>query len=265
MNPFQKTHKQVSIFITAGYPHRESLPEQLIHLQESGVDFIEIGIPFSDPMADGPVIQHTSSVALENGMSIDLLFRQLAAVRNRVSVPLVLMGYLNPVLQYGLGNFLAKCLELNIASLILPDLSYELYSTRYAKIFGAYDVPVTFLITPSTDNRRVQMIAAGCQKSFVYLVGQSSITGNGYRIDDAKQQRYRELKALCGETPLFLGFGIDSPEKRDQGFEACDGVIIGSAYLESLAEGSSEAFLRDLIDFPAGLSGTNGFARTLTE
>lgn len=248
MNPFRQTHKQVSIFTTAGFPQLESLADQLIRLQESGVDFIEIGIPFSDPMADGPVIQSTSSMALENGMTLDLLFRQLKSVRSQISVPLVLMGYLNPVLQFGLGNFLAKCQELNIASLILPDLSYELYSTRYAKIFQAYDVPVTFLITPATDNERVQTIAQSCARSFVYLVGQTSITGNGYLIDESKQQRYRELKTLCGDTPLFLGFGIDSPEKRDQGFQECDGVIIGSAYLKSLAEGTSESFLQSMLN-----------------
>lgn len=248
MNPFRQKHKQVSIFTTAGFPQLESLADQLIRLQESGVDFIEIGIPFSDPMADGPVIQSTSSMALENGMTLDLLFRQLKSVRSQISVPLVLMGYLNPVLQFGLGNFLAKCQELNIASLILPDLSYELYSTRYAKIFQAYDVPVTFLITPATDNERVQTIAQSCARSFVYLVGQTSITGNGYLINESKQQRYRELKTLCGDTPLFLGFGIDSPEKRDQGFQECDGVIIGSAYLKSLAEGTSESFLQSMLN-----------------
>lgn len=247
MNPFYKTLKQVSIFTQGGFPQLESLPDQLVRLQESGVDFIEIGIPFSDPMADGPVIQHTSSVALANGMTLDLLFRQLATVRNQMTIPLVLMGYLNPVLQYDLGNFLAKCQELRIASLILPDLSYELYKTRYAKIFQAYNVPLTFLITPATDNERVKQIAEACERSFVYLVGQTSITGNGYEIDDVKQKRYRELKTLCGKTPLFLGFGIDSPEKRDQGFQECDGVIIGSAYLKSITEGSSETFLKGIM------------------
>lgn len=247
MNPFYKTLKQVSIFTQAGYPQLESLADQLITLQKSGVDFIEIGIPFSDPMADGPVIQHTSSIALENGMTLDLLFRQLSQVRDQLTVPIVLMGYLNPVLQYGLGNFLAKCQDLNIASLILPDLSYELYETRYAKVFEAYNVPLTFLITPATDDERVKNIAAACRESFVYLVGQTSITGNGYLIDEVKQARYRELKALCGVTPLFLGFGIDSPQKRDQGFQECDGVIIGTAYLKSLAEGTSETFLENMM------------------
>ena len=247
MNPFYKTFKLVSIFTQAGFPQPESLPDQLIRLQESGVNFIEIGIPFSDPMADGPVIQHTSSVALANGMTLDLLFLQLTGVRSQITIPLVLMGYLNPVLQYGLGNFLAKCQELRIASLIIPDLSYELYKARYINVFQAYDVPLTFLITPATDNERVKSIACACERSFVYLVGQTSITGNGYSIDEAKQARYRELKALCGKTPLFLGFGIDSPEKRDQGFEECDGVIIGSAYLKSLAEGSSETFLKGIM------------------
>jgi len=247
MNPFIQQHKQLSVFVTAGFPTLESLPEQLLYLQSQGIDFIEIGIPFSDPMADGPVIQHTSSIALENGMQLDLLFRQIASVREQLTIPLVLMGYLNPVLQYDLGKFLGKCQELKIASVILPDLSVELFETKYLAVFSSFNVPVTFLITPNTPNERVSRIATVCAKSFVYLVGQNSITGNSYTIDAAMQKRYAELKSLCRTTPLFLGFGIDSKAKKEQAFQQCDGAIVGSAYLKALEIQTENVFLSKLI------------------
>lgn len=246
MNPFRNEHKQISIFITAGYPQIDSLPQQLLFLQEQGIDFIEIGIPFSDPMADGPMIQHTSSIALQNGMHVALLFKQLASVREQLDLPLVLMGYLNPVLQFGLELFLHNCRELHVASLILPDLSAELYAAKYKEIFDQYGVPITFLITPATPDERVSHIARVCENSFVYLVGCNSITGHGYAIDESLQLRYRALKTLCGTTPLFLGFGIDSRAKTEQGFRECDGVIIGSAYLEALAAGNERDFIGNI-------------------
>jgi len=246
MNPFIKNKKQVSIFVTAGYPHFDSLKGQLLQLQEQGVDFAEVGIPFSDPMADGPVIQETSTVALRNGMKLELLLQQLESMRNDIHIPLVLMGYLNPVLQFGLDNFLSRCHKLGIKSLILPDLSLELYQNRYREIFEKYGIPVTFLITPLTPDDRVQRIAKACRNSFVYLVGQNSITGQGYAISDALATRYAQLKALCGETPLFLGFGIDSKEKKEKAFEGVDGVIVGTAYLKAVKSGEEVAFLENL-------------------
>lgn len=247
MNPFQQTHKQLSIFVTAGYPQLHSLPETLLELQEKGVDFIEIGIPFSDPMADGPVIQHTSTVALENGMTPDLLFEQLESVREQLHVPLVLMGYFNPVLQYGIHLFLAKCAQLRITSLILPDLPVELYLSQYKEAFEQAGVSLTFLITPKTSDERIRTIAALSRQSFVYLVGQNSITGTAYEISDSLQKRYVEIKRLCGETPLMLGFGIDSVERKEQAFRSCDGAIVGSAYLKAVADGTTTHFLDNLL------------------
>lgn len=246
MNPFIKEKKQVSIFVTAGYPNIDSLSGQIELLQQQGVDFIEVGIPFSDPMADGPVIQETSMVALKNGMKLELLLQQLETIKDKISVPIVLMGYLNPVLQFGLEAFLKRCQGLNVASLILPDMSVELYSARYKNLFEQYSIQPTFLVTPLTPNERVSAIAEVCKNSFVYLVGQNSITGAGYELGD-KLDRYKELKALCGTTPLFLGFGIDSVEKKQQGFQTCDGVIVGTAYLKALKVEKHKEFLSELI------------------
>lgn len=247
MNRFKKDNKQVSIFVTAGYPKLDSLKGQLLQLQELDVDFAEVGIPFSDPMADGPVIQETSSIALANGMKLGLLLEQLDAMKNEIHIPLVLMGYLNPVLQFGLDAFLQKCRNLNIASLILPDLSIELYETKYRAAFEKYGIPVTFLVTPLTPNERVKRIAQVCQNSFVYLVGQNGITGQGYDISNTLSTRYAELKALCGSTPLFMGFGIDSKAKKEQAFKSVDGVIVGTAYLKAVKVGVEGKFLRRLV------------------
>jgi tryptophan synthase alpha chain len=246
MNPFKKDKKQLSIFVTAGYPELNSLKPQLLQLQELGVDFAEVGIPFSDPMADGPVIQETSTIALQNGMKLELLLQHLEAIQDEIHIPLVLMGYLNPVLQFGLDSFLSRCQKLGIASLILPDLSLELYEAKYKAVFKKYGVPVTFLITPATPNERVQRIAKACVESFVYLVGQNSITGQGYSINDALTARYRELKKLCNSTPLFIGFGIDSREKKKKAFESVDGAIVGTAYLKAMKNGNEREFLRGL-------------------
>lgn len=250
-NPFKQTHKQVSIFITAGFPERDSLPSQLLRLQEKGVDFIEIGIPFSDPMADGPVIQHTSSVALENGMTPDLLFEQLWSVRDQIHIPLVLMGYFNPVMQYGTEKFLEKCRQLRISSLILPDLPLEVYLTRFRTQFENAGIPLTFLVTPQTENERIKQIANVCRNSFVYLIGQNSITGTAYEFSAEQVKRYEEIKVLCGETPLILGFGIDSAEKKQLAFQSCDGVIIGSAYLKALQNDTATIFLEKILNTSA--------------
>lgn len=246
-NPFQQTHKQVSIFITAGFTELNSLPGQLLSLQEKGVDFIEIGMPFSDPMADGPVIQHCSSVALQNGMTPDVLFAQLESIRDKIHIPLVLMGYFNPVLQYGIPSFLEKCRQLRITSLILPDLPLELYLSEYKELVEGYGISITFLITPQTSDERIRQIAATCKNSFVYLVGQNSITGTTYTISEQQLGRYAEIKQLCGETPIMLGFGIDSYERKQQAFLHCDGAIIGTAYLKALQNGAENTFLNTLL------------------
>jgi tryptophan synthase alpha chain len=247
MNPFKKDKKQISIFITAGYPTLESTTEQILNLQASGIDFIEVGIPFSDPMADGPVIQETSSVALANGMQMDLLFDQLSSIKTQVTIPLVLMGYLNPVLQYGLDKFLEKCKTLEIASVILPDMSLELYERFYKTQFENYQIPVSFLITPLTNDDRIQKIAKISANSFVYLVSVTSITGGKIKIDNNIVNRYDEIKRRCSDTPVMIGFGISNSSDVKNAQKHSDGAIIGSAYLKAVANGDSASFVNELV------------------
>lgn len=246
-NPFIKQNKQISIFITAGYPSLESTTEQILLLQNKGIDFIEVGIPFSDPMADGPVIQQTSSIALANGMQMDLLFEQLDSIKDQVKIPLVMMGYLNPVLQYGLDKFLMKCKEQNIASVILPDMSLEIYERFHKKQFEQIGISVSFLITPLTQDDRIKKIAEASKNSFVYLVSKTSITGEKNDIDSKLVARYQEIKVLCAETPVMLGFGISTLKDIEKAHVHCDGAIIGSAFLKAVEKDSLVAFLDEIV------------------
>lgn len=235
MNPFKKNKKQLSIFITAGFPSLESTTTQILELQSRGVDFIEVGIPFSDPMADGEVIQKASAIALKNGMNLQLLFDQLLSMQLQIKVPIVLMGYLNPILQFGMKNFLEKCKSLNISSVIIPDLSLEIYERYYQSLFEKYDMPITFLITPEVSNERVKEIAIKCKKSFVYLVSKTSITG-GVDSKFDSQKDYLRIKSFCSEVPIMMGFGISTKKDVEQVYKYCDGAIIGSAFIKSILD-----------------------------
>lgn len=246
MNPFKQSKKLTSIFITAGYPTINSLPEQILQLQEQGIDFIEVGIPFSDPMADGPIIQESSSIAIQNGITLESIFSQLESIKAQVHIPLVLMGYFNSAMQYGLDDFMQKCDDLNIAGLIFPDLSFELLHSKYASLLE-YTTPFIPLITPSTSSERIRKIANQAENAFIYLVSNSSTTGSttskGLAID-----RIQEIKSICSSTPLMIGFGINSKEKLQEVHSLVDGGIIGSAYIQSIQENNSYAFIRELVE-----------------
>lgn len=247
MNPFFKTKKQLGLFVTAGYPELNSTREQVVFLSNQGVDFIEIGIPFSDPMADGPTIQSTSEKALANGMNLGVLFEQIATFKDEVKCPMVLMGYLNPVLTFGLEKFLNLCRENKIQSLILPDMSIELYERFYQKTFLEYGIDPCFLITPKTSNALVERIAACSKNSFVYLVSTNSITGSKADFQFDGQDRIAEIKSILGEIPLFVGFGISKKADVERVQQFADGAIIGSAYLNALAERKEKEFLAAII------------------
>jgi len=240
MNPFIKSHKQKSIFITAGYPKIDSLSGQINLLEKHNIDFIEVGIPFSDPLADGPTIQKTSEIAINNGMNLPLLFEQLRIIETKT--PLVLMGYLNPVLNFGIERFVLSCKECGIASVILPDMSLEIYERFYQSIFEEHQLPVSFLITPHTEVSRIQKIAKQGENSFVYLVSSNSTTGTGAKLD-LNNKRLKSIYDLMEGTPLMIGFGIKTKVDIENVHQFADGAIIGSAYLKALEFGKEEEFL----------------------
>lgn len=246
MNPFQKSKKQLSLFITAGYPLLESLNEQLELFQQMGIDFAEVGIPFSDPLADGPIIQKTSSIALKNGMNLSKLFDQLS--HRKTSIPIVLMGYLNPVLTFGVEQFLRKCRDCGVTTIILPDLSIEIYQRNYQKLFEKYEISPAFIVTPSSTNNRIKLSAELCKKSFVYVVSSNSTTGSSTNALMENDARYAEIKELCGTTPMFIGFGIKTREDVFNAQKHSDGAIVGSAYLEALGEDRASQFIQSLVD-----------------
>lgn len=242
MNPFKKENKQVSIFTTAGFPNRDSLSEQLDLFNEAGIDFIEVGIPFSDPLADGPVIQETSAIAIQNGMTIDGIFEQLSAINT--STPIVLMGYINPVMNYGFERFLQKASELKVVGLILPDMSVEIYERYYQPLFNKYQVNPIFLITPKTEESRIRKVAELCENSFVYLVSSNSTTGSNTEVSLGDE--VLRIKSICRETPLMIGFGIRNRETVERLWNYADGVIIGSAFLKAVMQKSERAFLEEI-------------------
>lgn len=239
-----KTTPALSIFTTAGFPTINSLNPQLELLTKMNVDFVEVGIPFSDPMADGPVIQQSSMTALKNGMNLTLLFEQLA--QRTSPIPIVLMGYLNPVLQFGLEKFLTLAKQNNVSGLILPDLSAELYEDRYQEIFEKYDIPVCFLVTPKTKNERITHAANLSKNGFIYLVSSNSTTGGAQKSNHDLATRYREIKSLCNTTPVVIGFGIRDKASFDKATQGLDGGIIGSAFIKALEREEEEVFLGEL-------------------
>lgn len=234
MNKFKKDKKQLSIFITAGFPELNSTGKQILELQSKGVDFIEVGIPFSDPMADGPTIQQSSEVALKNGMTLELLFEQLKAIKEEVKIPLVLMGYLNPVLAFGLEHFLAACQQVNVSTVIIPDLSFEIYQRFYQTTFEKHGVSLVFLVTPDTSEERISQIEQVSQNSFVYLVSSKKITGGQFKVTETLGKKYKKIRGLLKNTPLMMGFGISSLTDANKAQAYCDGAIIGSAYIKSI-------------------------------
>lgn len=238
------SHPLLSIFLTAGYPKLNDLSKQIKLLEKHRVDFVEIGIPFSDPLADGPIIQDSSGVALKNGMSLPLIFQQLKEIET--NLPLVLMGYLNPILQFGIEKFLLETKNAGIDKVILPDLSMEIYQRDYQSIFEKYGITPCFLVTPKTTNDRIQKAAQLSSRGFIYLVSTNSTTGANHDSTESLQLRYKEIKDLCRNTPVIMGFGIRDKVTFQQATKHVDGAIIGSAFIQALGNGKEEDFLTAL-------------------
>ena len=234
-NKLTENKKLLSIYFTAGYPKLDDTVEIIRQLEKSGVDFIEIGLPFSDPLADGPTIQASSQTALKNGMTTEVLFQQLKDIRNTISIPLILMGYYNPVLQFGVENFCKKCAEVGIDGLILPDLPLAEFQEHYAEIFKKYGLLNIFLITPQTSEERIRQIDEASE-GFIYMVSSASVTGNSSGFGDEQEAYFKRIASLSLSNRQIVGFGINNSETFQQATKYTNGAIIGSAFIKMLSE-----------------------------
>lgn len=232
-----KTKKEnvLSIYFTAGYPELNHTLPIIRELDKSGVDMIEIGMPFSDPVADGPVIQRSSEKALRNGMTVNLLFEQLAGIREITELPLILMGYINPVFKFGMENFLHKCRETGIDGTIIPDLPVEEYRESYEPLFDRYNIINIFLISPQTTSERIAYLDE-ISKGFLYMVSTAATTGTTNNFDDSQIAYFKRLNDLNLKTPGLIGFGISNKTTFVQACDYSNGAIIGSAFIRSLDE-----------------------------
>jgi tryptophan synthase alpha chain len=231
---FQEKKEQIlSVYFTAGYPNLEDTVPMIQELVKNGVDLIEIGMPFSDPVADGPVIQQSSLIALQNGMSIRKLFDQLIDIRKKVEIPLILMGYINPVLQYGVKDFCQKCKEVGIDGLIIPDLPMDVYKDEFQSVFEANDLHNIFLITPQTSDERLRVID-NLSSGFIYMVSSNSTTGAKTSVTDFQKHYFERVNSLQLKNPRLIGFGISNAETFANACQYANGAIIGSAFVKAL-------------------------------
>lgn len=232
-----KNQRVLNVYCTAGFPALNSTLEVMESLQENGADLIELGMPYSDPLADGPVIQASSSVALANGMTIAVLFEQLKAMRPRIKVPVILMGYMNPVLQYGFERFCSDAAVVGVDGLILPDLPEYEFETEYGPIIRKYGLDFIFLVTPETSTDRVRKLDQ-LSTGFLYAVSSSSTTGTDKQMEDVSQYLNR-LKAMQLNNPILVGFGIKDKASFDAACAHANGAIIGSAFIKALVGSGS--------------------------
>lgn len=231
----QKDKKLLSIYFTAGFPNSEDTVPIIEKLEKSGVDFIEIGLPFSDPLADGPTIQESSGIALKNGMTTSKLFRQLEGIRERVEIPLIIMGYFNPILQFGVEEFCRKCEETGIDGLIIPDLPIEEYKEHYRETFKKYDLKLIFLVTPQTSEERIRFIDS-VSEAFIYLVSTASVTGTTSGFGKSQTDYFQRISEMKLRSPQIVGFGINNAETYARATQFSKGAIIGSAFIKFISQ-----------------------------
>lgn len=233
---FETQQKNIlSVYFTAGYPALDQTLPILHALQSQGVDMVEIGIPFSDPMADGPVIQHAATQALLNGMSLRLLFEQLTGVRQDIHLPLVLMGYLNPVMQYGFEAFCRSCRDTGVDGMIIPDLPFADYMADYKDAAERYGLKVIMLITPETSDERIRLIDEHTG-GFIYMVSSAATTGAQQSFDEGKQAYFQRINGMNLKNPRLVGFGISNKTTFDAAAGNASGAIVGSKFVQLLGE-----------------------------
>ncbi|GAA4281443.1 tryptophan synthase subunit alpha [Gaetbulibacter aestuarii] len=231
----QEDKKLLSIYFTAGYPDLNDTVSIIQDLEKNGIDMIEIGLPFSDPLADGPTIQNSSTAALKNGMTTEILFNQLKDIRKTVNIPLIIMGYFNPMLQYGVEAFCKKCEEIGIDGLIIPDLPVDVYHDEYQAIFKKYGLINVFLITPQTSDDRIRFIDS-VSNGFIYMVSSASVTGNTSGFGDDQKDYFQRIHNMGLNNPQIVGFGISDNKSYTEATQYAKGAIIGSAFIKFLTK-----------------------------
>ena len=227
--------KLLSLYFCAGAPTLDGTAEVIKTMQRRGIHMIEVGIPFSDPMADGPVIQDAATKSLRNGMSLRTLFSQLQAIKDEVSIPLILMGYLNPIMQYGIEQFCQSCVEAGVSGMIIPDLPFQDYLDDIKPVADRYDLRVIMLITPETTEERIRFIDEHTD-GFIYMVSSAATTGTQQSFDEQKQAYFRRINAMNLRNPRMIGFGISNKQTLQSAWENAAGAIIGSKFVTLLDE-----------------------------
>lgn len=241
-----KKNNLLSIYFTAGYPELNSTVAIAGALEKAGADFLEIGFPYSDPVADGPTIQESSQKSLESGMTLNVLFDQLKELRQKVNIPILLMGYVNPMVQYGVERFCQTAAKVGVDGVIVPDLPMYEYESMYKDIFAKYGLSNIFLVTPQTSEERIRKIDE-LSNSFIYLLSSSSITGGSLNVSDAIEGYYKRIKAMNLKNPLVIGFGINNNKTYSKACEYAAGAIVGSAFVKYL--GSRPDYLAGIGEF----------------
>ena len=239
----------LSIYFCAGAPTLDGTANVIRTLAANGISMIEVGIPFSDPMADGPVIQDAATKALRNGMSLKLLFEQLKDIRKDVDIPLILMGYMNPIVRFGFEQFCQKCVEVGIDGMILPDLPFKDYMEEFKPIADRYDLRIIMLITPETSEERIRFIDSNTD-GFIYMVSSAAITGAQKEFDAAKQAYFNKVHAMNLQHPTMIGFGISNKQTLESAQANANGAIIGSKFVQLLdaAKGDAQAAIDQLYE-----------------
>lgn len=246
---FQNQKNEIlSVYFTAGYPQLNSTIPTLRALQKGGIRMVEIGIPFSDPMADGPVIQHSSTQALRNGMSLRLLFDQLKDMRKEIDIPVLFMGYLNPIMQYGFERFCQSCVSVGVDGAVIPDLPFTDYINNYKPIADRYNIKIIMLITPETSEERIRLIDEHTD-GFLYTVSSAATTGTQQHFDEMKQAYFQRISNMKLRNPHIVGFGISNPSTFAMAKAYSSGAIIGSKFVQLLNEESNpDAAVKKLLE-----------------
>jgi tryptophan synthase alpha chain len=232
--------KFLSLYFCAGCPTLDGTANVILTMQKRGIDFIEVGIPFSDPLADGPVIQTAATQALKNGMTLSLLFQQLKSIKEEVHIPLILMGYLNPILHYGIEHFCQSCVDAGVSGMIIPDLPFKDYQKTVKPIADKYDLRVIMLITPETSDERIRFIDQNTD-GFIYMVSSAAITGAQRSFDEQKQAYFRRIDGMNLRNPRMIGFGISNKQTLESARQNAAGAIIGSKFVTLLSEAQGDA------------------------